>query len=80
MDEIQKAPGLLDEVHRGIESPMRPKFILTGSSARKLKRSHANMLGGRAVTLRLFPFCYKEGEGIFSLNDFLQFGGLPNIF
>lgn len=80
IDEIQKAPGLLDEVHRAIESPMRPKFILTGSSARKLKRSHANMLGGRAVTLRLFPFSYKEVEGTFSLNDFLQFGGIPNIF
>ena len=55
IDEIQKAPGLLNEVHRAIEAPFRAKFLLTGSSARKLKRSHANMLGGRAITLRLFP-------------------------
>ncbi|MGA1840381.1 MAG: ATP-binding protein [bacterium] len=80
IDEIQKAPGLLDEVHRLIESQWDPRFILTGSSARKLKRSHANMLGGRAITLRLFPFSYYEVKDLFSLNDFLHFGGLPNIF
>jgi len=80
IDEVQKAPGLLDEVHRTIESPCGPSFVLTGSSARKLKRSHANMLGGRAITLRLFPFCYTEVKDSFSLSEYLQFGGLPRVF
>jgi predicted AAA+ superfamily ATPase len=80
IDEIQKAPGLLDEVHRAIESSMTPRFILTGSSARKLKRSHANMLGGRALSLKLFPFAYPEVSASFSLSTFLQFGGLPPIY
>jgi len=80
IDEIQKLPGLLDEVHRAIESPFEARFILTGSSARKLKRNHANMLGGRAVTLNLFPFCYSEIKDNFSLTEYLQFGGLPRIY
>lgn len=80
IDEIQKVPGLLDEIHRAIESPCNSCFILTGSSARKLKRNHANMLGGRAVTLKLFPFCYGEIRNSFTLTDFLQFGGLPRVF
>jgi len=80
IDEIQKTPGLLDEVHRIIESPHEAKFILTGSSARKLKRSQANMLGGRAITLRLFPFCYGEIRDSFSLTDYLHFGGLPQVW
>ena len=80
IDEIQKIPGLLDEVHRAIESSFKPKFILTGSSARKLKRSHANMLGGRAITLKLLPLTYYEVRDQFVLKDFLQFGGLPKVF
>jgi len=80
IDEIQKVPQLLNEVHRIMESKKEPKFILTGSSARKLKRNQANMLGGRAVTFRLFPFSYFETKGRFSLNSFLQFGGIPNVF
>lgn len=80
IDEIQKVPQLLNEVHRTIESKKEPMFILTGSSARKLKRNQANMLGGRAVTFRLFPFSYFETKGLFSLNSFLQFGGIPNVF
>jgi len=80
IDEIQKVPNLLNEVHRAIESNKKPKFILTGSSTRKLKRGQANMLGGRAVTFRLFPFSFFETKERFSLNAFLQFGGIPNVF
>jgi len=80
IDEIQKVPNLLNEVHRAIESSLKPRFILTGSSARKLKRNQANMLGGRAATLRLFPFSYYEIKDMFTLNSYLQFGGIPNIF
>lgn len=80
IDEVQKVPGLLDEVHRAIESEWEPQFFLTGSSARKLKRNQANMLGGRAVTFQLFPFSYFELKEIFSLNNYLKFGGLPNIY
>jgi len=53
LDEIQKAPSILDEVHRLMES--RPwRFALCGSSARKLRRGRANLLAGRAVTVNLF--------------------------
>lgn len=79
IDEVQKAPGVLDEVHRAIESDFTARFILTGSSARKLKRTHANMLGGRAITLKLFPLSWRELAERFQLDSFLQFGGLPRV-
>ena len=63
IDEIQKLPILLDEVHWLIES-RKIRFILCGSSARKLRRNHANLLGGRAVRYVLFPLVYPE------VNDF----------
>jgi predicted AAA+ superfamily ATPase len=63
IDEIQKLPKLLDEVHRLIEDK-NIKFLLTGSSIRKLKSSGANMLGGRAREINLFPLTFSE------LNDF----------
>lgn len=59
LDEVQKVPHILDEVHWLIENK-KLSFILCGSSARKLKRSHANMLGGRAWRYELFPFVSKE--------------------
>jgi len=80
IDEIQKVPDLLNEVHRMIESKVKNRFILTGSSARKLKRNQANMLGGRAVTYNLFPFSYFETKDVFMFNSYLQFGGIPNVF
>lgn len=60
IDEIQKIPELLDEVHSLIEAKIPQKFILSGSSARKLKRNNANMLGGRALNLNLYPFTEAE--------------------
>jgi len=78
IDEIQKLPSLLDEVHRLIESK-KIQFLLTGSSARKLKRDGANMLGGRARELQLFPLVYTEIKD-FDLIKYLNYGGLPIVY
>lgn len=78
LDEVQKIPSLLDEVHRLIEEK-KLKFILTGSSARKLKRGGANLLGGRALTLRMESLSSAELKEAFVLNDCLQWGGLPLV-
>ena len=59
IDEVQKVPALLDEVHRMIESD-RLSFVLCGSSARKVKRGRANLLGGRAWGFRLHPLTWRE--------------------
>ena len=64
IDEIQRLPNLLNEIHRLIEDK-RLRFILTGSSARKLRRAGVNLLGGRAVTRYLYPLTPMEmGEGL----------------
>lgn len=77
IDEIQKVPALLDEVHRLIEEKGW-RFLLTGSSARKLKRGHANLLAGRAWRAELFPLTWREMED-FRLDRYLRYGGLPHI-
>lgn len=76
IDEIQKIPPLLDEVHRLIES-RRIKFVLTGSSARKLKKSGANLLAGRALTCFMHPLTHVELGDDFNLEKMLISGGLP---
>lgn len=80
IDEIQKIPELLDEVHSILESPQAPIFILSGSSAPKLKRDSANMLGGRALTYRLFPLTHIELGDAFNLNKVLNIGSLPAVY
>lgn len=60
IDEIQKTPALLDEVHHLMENEGYQRFVLSGSSARKLKRGAANMLAGRAITKAMYPFTSKE--------------------
>ncbi len=75
IDEIQRIPELLNIVHLMMEE-YSLRFILTGSSARKLKRGQANLLAGRAVSRELFPLCSLEIPQ-FQLNRYLQFGGLP---
>lgn len=78
IDEVQKIPALLDEVHWLIENhPQKVRFILSGSSARKLKRSGANLLAGRAWMRHLYPLTPLEIGDAFQLNDSLQYGGLP---
>ena len=78
IDEVQKVPKLLDVVHSLIEKTKKI-FILTGSSARKLKRGHANLLAGRAFVYNLHPFSCLELEKILDLNEVLQWGLLPKI-
>jgi len=78
IDEIQKLPRLLDEVHRLIEE-WGIRFLLTGSSARQLKRQGANMLSGRAWQAGFFPLVSPEIPN-FDLLRFLNFGGLPRVY
>lgn len=81
IDEIQKAPLLLDEVHRLIEE-RQIHFLLTGSSARKLKRGSVNLLAGRARRADFFPLTAEElrATGKFELNRYLLYGGLPQVY
>lgn len=78
IDEIQKVPALLDEVHWLIEN-RDTKFALCGSSARKVKRGAANLLGGRAVRYELFGITGAELGHQFDLNRMLNHGYLPRI-
>lgn len=78
VDEIQKVPALLNEVHWLLENSDH-QFILCGSSARKLKRGASNLLGGRAVRLDLFPLVFPEIEK-FDLDRSLQHGLLPQHY
>lgn len=79
IDEVQKIPKLLDLVHKSIET-YKTKFILTGSSARKLKRGGANLLAGRAFLYYLYPLTFLELKEKFDLNFVIQWGSLPKIF
>jgi predicted AAA+ superfamily ATPase len=78
IDEIQKVPPLLDEVHRLIEE-RGLRFLLTGSSARKLRRDGANMLAGRAWRADLFPLTTREIPK-FNLEKAIRFGTLPPVW
>jgi uncharacterized protein len=79
IDEIQKLPELLEVVHRLIEAKTGHQFILTGSSARKLRRQGVNLLGGRAARRHLHPYMAAEMGAAFNLNRALQFGMLPVV-
>lgn len=79
IDEIQKVPGLLDEIHYLIQEDGR-HFVLCGSSARKVRRGHANLLGGRAIRYELLGLCSGEIGNDFSLVRFLNTGPLPSHY
>lgn len=79
VDEIQKLPSLLDEIHLLIEE-RGLHFLLTGSSARKLRRGGVNLLGGRARVRYLHPFSYWELKEHFDLTKALNHGLLPPIY
>ena len=79
IDEVQRVPRLLDLAHRLIESK-GCRFILTGSSARKLRSGAANLLAGRAFLCRMFPLTRAELGARFDLDDALHWGSLPRIF
>lgn len=76
IDEIQKVPALLDEVHYLIQEDNRV-FALCGSSARKIRRTHANLLGGRALKRELLGFSAHELGERFDLERILNTGPLP---
>ena len=78
IDEVQRIPQLLNEVHRLIEND-HIIFLLTGSSACKLRRNQANLLGGRARQAELFPLTSQEIP-TFDLNRYLHIGGLPLVY
>ncbi len=79
IDEIQKIPELLNVVHSLIEK-YKVQFILTGSSAKKLKKLHANLLGGRAIVLKLFPLIYAEINDQYEFEEILKYGTLTGLF
>jgi len=79
VDEVQRLPGLLNVIHQKLET-RRLRFALSGSSARKLRRSGVNLLAGRAVRRSLHPFVPEELEGSFSLARTLEWGALPIVW
>ena len=80
IDEIQKIPALLDEIHLLIEEHGF-RFLLTGSSARKLRRHGTNLLGGRLRRLEFFPLVWPEiGAEKFDLSRVLSYGTLPRVY
>ncbi len=76
IDEVQKAPLLLSEVHRLLETASY-RFILTGSSARTLRRAGVDLLAGRALTYYLYPLTTEELGLMFNLKHSLRYGHLP---
>lgn len=82
IDEIQKLPNLLNEIHFMIEE-RKVRFLLTGSSARKLRRTHTSLMAGRARVAYLHPFCYPELKELTSdkveLEKIVAYGALPPV-
>jgi len=76
IDEVQKVPALLDEVHRLIEN-RELRFVLSGSSARKLRRGGTNLLAGRAIMTHMFPFVSAELGSDFQVSKAIVNGTLP---
>ncbi len=79
IDEVQRVPELLNEVHRLIEKN-KWKFVLTGSSARKLRRGGHNLLAGRALTCSFFPLTCLELGKDFDIERSVRYGHLPSVF
>jgi uncharacterized protein len=81
IDEVQRIPQLLNEVHSLLfESDNALKFCLTGSSARKLRRAEANMLAGRALTRAFYPLSIAEIGATADISRLLSFGSLPFVY
>ena len=80
IDEVQKVPALLDVVHKLVEGDRPLRFILTGSSARKLRRGAANLLAGRLTELHMHPFMAAELGEAFDLQRALEVGLVPLIW
>lgn len=79
LDEVQRVPALLNEVHRAIEGSRR-RFVLLGSSARRLKTANTNLLAGRATVRTMYPLVPVELRKDFDLERVLRFGSIPLIW
>jgi len=79
VDEVQKLPSLLNDVHDLQTSSKGLRFALTGSSARRLRRADVNLLAGRVVTRSMLPLTVAEMSSRPAVDDLLQFGGLPMV-
>ena len=79
VDEVQRLPHLLNEVHRFMEE-RRLNFVLCGSSSRKLKRAGVNLLAGRALHRSMHPFVPEELEEQFDLEEVMRYGSLPVVW
>jgi predicted AAA+ superfamily ATPase len=79
LDEVQRVPALLNEVHRAIEGTRR-RFVLLGSSARRLKTADTNLLAGRAALRTMFPLVPAELGADFDLARVLRFGSIPVVW
>ncbi len=79
IDEIQRVPELLPAVHLLMDERPSLRFVLTGSSARKLKRSGVDLLAGRAVKKEIFPFIAEELGSDFRLDSALRYGTIPLV-
>jgi predicted AAA+ superfamily ATPase len=79
LDEVQRLPALLNEVHRALDEK-KHRFVLLGSSARKLRRAGQNLLGGRASALTLLPFAPSELGDDFDLEQAMTSGLLPVVW
>ena len=80
IDEIQRVPHLLPQIHALIEEKKGIQYIMTGSGARKLRRSVSDLLGGRAHLMQMGPFLASELKGQFSLEKALRIGMIPLIW
>ncbi|TAK86071.1 MAG: ATP-binding protein [Betaproteobacteria bacterium] len=79
LDEVQRVPALLNEVHRAIEAERR-RFVLLGSRARRFKTAATNLLAGRATLETLYPFVPAELGADFELERVLRFGAIPIVW
>lgn len=79
IDEVQKVPAMLSLVHQQMEKHKELRFVLTGSSARKLKRTGVDLLGGRALLKQCYPFMAAEISDQFKLKEHLSLGLLPVV-
>lgn len=80
VDEVQKLPALLNDVHDALtSSPRRWRFALTGSSARRLRRGDVNLLAGRVISREMYPLTVAELRSEPPVDDLLRFGGLPLV-
>jgi len=79
VDEVQRVPALLNEVHRAIEGARR-RFVLLGSSARRLKTADTNLLAGRAALRTMYPLLPDELGADFDLARVLRFGSIPVVW